>query len=85
MGGTVSLIGNVSGHGDVNPVPVLMKTIRMQGVFVGSREMFEGMNRAIAAHRMKPVVDRVFPFAEARDAMRHMESGAHFGKVVIGL
>jgi NADPH:quinone reductase-like Zn-dependent oxidoreductase len=83
MGGTVSLIGNVSGHGEVNPVPVLMRTIRMQGIFVGSREMFESMNRAIAAHRMRPVVDRVFPFDEAREAMRHMESGAHFGKVVI--
>src|SRR6266478_816422 len=83
MGGTISLIGNVAGGGEVNPVPVLMKTIRLQGIFVGSRVMFEAMNRAIAEHALRPVVDRVFPFAEAREAMHYMESGAHFGKVCI--
>src|SRR5439155_6491302 len=64
MGGRISLIGNVAGGGEVNPVPLLMKNVRMQGIFVGSREMFEAMNRAIAAHSLRPVVDRVFPFAE---------------------
>src|SRR5438874_2706789 len=83
MGGTISLIGNVAGGGEVNPVPILMKNIRLQGIFVGSREMFEAMNRAIAAHGMRPVVDRVFPFAEARAAMHYMESGAQFGKICI--
>ena len=84
MGGTVSVIGALSGGGnEVSPVPILMKSIRVQGIFVGSREMFEAMNRAIAAHRIRPVVDRVFGFEEAREAMRYMESGAHFGKVVI--
>jgi NADPH:quinone reductase-like Zn-dependent oxidoreductase len=84
MGGTVSVIGALSGGGgEVSPVPILMKSIRMQGVFVGSREMFEAMNRAIGAHRIRPVVDRVFGFEEAREAMRYMESGAHFGKVVV--
>ena len=84
MAGTVSVIGALSGGaGDVSPVPILMKTVRVQGIFVGSREMFESMNRAIVAHRTTPVVDRVFPFDQAKDAMRYMESGAHFGKVVI--
>lgn len=84
MGGTVSVIGALSGGGsEVSPVPILMKTVRVQGIFVGSREIFEAMNRAITTHRMKPVLDRVFPFSEAREAMHHMESGAHFGKVVI--
>ena len=41
------------------------------------------MNRAIALHRLRPVVDRVFPFAEVREALRYLESGAHFGKVVL--
>jgi NADPH:quinone reductase-like Zn-dependent oxidoreductase len=45
--------------------------------------MFEAMNRAIALHRLRPVVDRVFPFAEAPAAFRHMESAAHFGKICI--
>src|SRR5206468_5834614 len=83
MGGRISLIGNVAGGGEVNPVPLLMKNVRMQGIFVGSREMFEAMNRAIAKHSLRPVVDRVFPFDQAREAMRYMESGAHFGKVCI--
>ena len=85
MGGTISLIGVLTGNtGEVNPAPLLMKTIRLQGVYVGSREMFEAMNRAITLHAMRPVIDRVFPFAEVRAAYQHMESGAHFGKIVIG-
>ena len=83
LGGRISLIGVLSGGGQVNPLPLLMKNIRLQGIFVGSREMFEAMNRAIALHQLRPVVDRVFPFAEAREALRHMESAAHFGKILI--
>jgi len=83
MGGRISLIGNVAGGGEVNPVPLLMKNVRMQGIFVGSRGMFEAMNRAIVTHSIRPVVDRVFPFDQAREAMHYMESGVHFGKVCI--
>lgn len=82
-GGTISLIGVLSGAGQVNPTPVLMKNVRVQGIFVGSRAMFEAMNRAIALHKLRPVVDRVFPFTEAVEALRYMDSGAHFGKIVI--
>jgi NADPH:quinone reductase-like Zn-dependent oxidoreductase len=83
LGGTISLIGILTGVGEFNPLPVLMKAIRVQGIFVGSREMFEAMNRAIMLHQMKPVVDRVFPFRQAREALQHMESASHFGKIVI--
>jgi NADPH:quinone reductase-like Zn-dependent oxidoreductase len=83
MGGRISLIGNVSGNGEVNPLPLLMKNARMQGIYVGSREMFEAMNRAITAHQLHPVIDRVFPFEQAREAMHYMELGAHFGKICI--
>jgi NADPH:quinone reductase-like Zn-dependent oxidoreductase len=41
------------------------------------------MNRAIALHQLRPVVDRVFPFDRAPDAFRYLESAAHFGKIVI--
>ncbi len=85
MGGRISLIGVLSGAGQFNPTPVLMKNLRVQGIFVGSREMFEAMNRAIALHQLRPVIDRVFPMSEVRAALHHMESGAHFGKVVIRL
>jgi len=45
--------------------------------------MFESMNKAIALHKMLPVVDRVFAFDQVHDALRYMESGEHFGKIVI--
>ncbi len=85
-GGQISLIGVLSGGaGQVNPLPILMRNIRVQGIFVGSREMFEAMNRAIELAKLKPVVDKTFPFAQAVDAFRTMESGSHFGKVAIKL
>jgi NADPH:quinone reductase-like Zn-dependent oxidoreductase len=84
MGGRISLIGVLAGGGgQLSLFPVLMKNVRIQGIFVGSREMFEAMNRAIAAHQLRPVVDRVFAFDQAPEAFRHLESGAHFGKVCI--
>src|SRR5205807_983159 len=85
VGGFIALIGVLSGPGEANPLPILMKNVRVQGIYVGSGETFAAMNRAIALHRLRPVVDRVFPFAEAPAAFRHLESGAHFGKVVIRL
>jgi NADPH:quinone reductase-like Zn-dependent oxidoreductase len=82
MNGRISLIGILSGGaGQVNPLPILMKNVRVQGIYVGSRDMFEAMNRAIALNQIRPVVDRVFPFAEIRQALQYMESGAHFGKI----
>ena len=85
-GGRISLIGVLTGaSGEINPRPIVMKKICMQGIFVGSREMFESMNRAISLHRLRPVIDRVFPFEEAGDALRYMESGSHFGKICISL
>ncbi|HEV3118749.1 MAG TPA: NAD(P)-dependent alcohol dehydrogenase, partial [Gemmataceae bacterium] len=84
MGGRISLIGILSGGGgQVNPISILMKNVRVQGIYVGSREMFEAMNRAIALHKLRPVVDRIFGFAEIRQALQYMESGAHFGKICL--
>jgi NADPH:quinone reductase-like Zn-dependent oxidoreductase len=84
MGGRISLIGVLSGsEGMINPRSITMKKIRVQGIFVGSREMFEAMNRAVSLHQLHPVIDRIFPFEEAREALRYMESGAHFGKICI--
>lgn len=84
-GGHIALIGVLTGAGEMDPRPILIKSIRLQGLYVGSRKMFEEMNRAITLSRLKPVIDRVFPFEEAGEAMRYLESGAHFGKVVIRL
>lgn len=83
MGGMISVIGALSAGSGINPVLVLMKSIRLQGIFVGHREMFEAMNRAISLHKMKPVVDCVFGFDRVHEALQHMESGGHFGKIVV--
>jgi NADPH:quinone reductase-like Zn-dependent oxidoreductase len=85
-GGVISLIGVLTGGGgEVNPLPILMRAVRVLGIYVGSRAMFEAMNRAIALSRLKPVVDQVFGFDEFPAALRHMESGSHFGKIALAL
>ncbi len=85
-GGRLSLIGVLTGGvSEVNVLPILMKNLRVQGIFVGSVEMFEAMNRAINLHRVRPVVDHIFPLDRASEAFRHLESAAHFGKIVIRL
>lgn len=86
VGGQISLIGVLSGAMEpVNVVPILMQNIRVQGVFVGHREGFEAMNRAIAAHKITPLVDRVFSLEQAPEAFAYLEAASHMGKVVIKL
>jgi NADPH:quinone reductase-like Zn-dependent oxidoreductase len=82
-GGTVSVIGVLSGGGQIDPMVVLVRGVVMRGIYVGSRATFEAMNRAIAAHQLRPVIDRVFPFEQAGAAYAYLASGAHFGKVVV--
>jgi NADPH:quinone reductase-like Zn-dependent oxidoreductase len=81
--GHIALIGVLAGTGSVNPMPVLMRSLTVRGIFVGSREMFEAMNRAFELHQTHPVIDRVFGFDDFPAALRHLEAGAHFGKVVV--
>jgi len=83
VGGQVSLIGVLTGRGQVDPLPVLTRAVRVQGIYVGSGATFAAMNRAIALHAFRPVVDRVFPFQEAPEALAYMQSQAHFGKIVL--
>jgi NADPH:quinone reductase-like Zn-dependent oxidoreductase len=85
-GGTLSLIGVVGGLGArVDPHPIAVKGLRVQGIIVGSRAMFDDMNRAIAVNGLRPVIDRVFAFDEAREALRHLQAAEHVGKVVISV
>ncbi|KAM3104859.1 NAD(P)-dependent alcohol dehydrogenase [Phormidesmis sp. 146-20] len=84
IGGNISLIGVLSGADlGTNLRPIFTKSIQVRGIYVGSWEMFAEMNRAIALHKIRPVVDRVFPFTEAREALQYLESGAHFGKICL--
>lgn len=84
VGGTIVTIGGVSGFGgEVNPRTLVTSVKRLAGIYVGSRAMLERTAGFIAGAGIKPVIGSVFPFAEAQEAYRHLESGAHFGKVVI--
>jgi NADPH:quinone reductase-like Zn-dependent oxidoreductase len=83
IGGRISVIGVLTGSAQINPNFILGRRAWVQGMSVGSTEMFEAMNRAMAAARLRPVVDKVFAFDDARAAFHYLHSGAHFGKVVI--
>jgi NADPH:quinone reductase-like Zn-dependent oxidoreductase len=84
FGGKVALIGFLAGaKGDINPAILMMKSGAMVGIGVGSRAMFEDMNRAIEVNKIKPLVDKVFPFDKAADAFRCQAAGDFIGKVVI--
>jgi NADPH:quinone reductase-like Zn-dependent oxidoreductase len=85
-GGTLSLVGVLTGFaGQIDPMSMLYKTLRVEGVLVGSVESFENMNRAIAAHGLRPVIDEVFPIDRAPAALAKLESQAHVGKIVISV
>jgi NADPH:quinone reductase-like Zn-dependent oxidoreductase len=85
VGGQISLIGILSGASveSFNIISAIIKKARLQAINVGSRDMFESMNRAIEQNTLRPVIDRVFPFEQSVDALRYLAKGTHFGKVCI--
>lgn len=84
MGGTVAIIGGVSGFdAEITPMALIGGAKKLAGIFVGNRTMFEDLNRFVTVTGLQPVVDRVFDFGDAREAYRYLEAGKHFGKVVI--
>ncbi len=83
MGGHIAVIGVLANKGEFNPTSILMKAIKMQGIFVGSREMFEAMNKCISENNIKPVTGDTFEFLNAKEALKTMESASHFGKIVV--
>ncbi|MEM1349246.1 MAG: NAD(P)-dependent alcohol dehydrogenase [Myxococcota bacterium] len=83
-GAVISMIGVLSGAREpLNITPILMRNLRLQGIFVGSRADFEDMCRAVEVHTMRPVLDETFELEAASDAFSRMASGAHFGKVTL--
>jgi NADPH:quinone reductase-like Zn-dependent oxidoreductase len=82
IAGTIGFIGILAG-GEVNPRPIMSKSLTVQGIYVGSRNLFRDMNKAIAAAELRPVIDRSFAFEDAPEAYRTMKAAAHFGKLVI--
>ncbi|BBM81796.1 zinc-dependent alcohol dehydrogenase family protein [Candidatus Uabimicrobium amorphum] len=85
-GATIAVIGILSGiKNEINLLPIIMNKINMSGILVGSRSCFESMNKAIAHHKLQPVIDKTFAFSETIQAFEYMESAAHFGKICIDL
>jgi NADPH:quinone reductase-like Zn-dependent oxidoreductase len=83
FGGEIALIGVLSMQGDTNPMPLMVKGASLRGIFVGSSAMAQELNAFIDTHQLKPVVDRVFDFTDAKAAYAYQASGELFGKVVI--
>ncbi|MFT6580573.1 MAG: NADPH:quinone reductase-like Zn-dependent oxidoreductase [Alphaproteobacteria bacterium] len=82
VAGKIAVIG-VLAKGAANTQMINRKSVSLTGIYVGNNEMFDAMNRAIASHQMKPVVDRVFDFEDARAAYHCMRDAGHFGKIVV--
>jgi len=85
--GQIALIGVLTG---IDPptgslFPLMARNARIDGIYAGSRADFIAFNEFLQKHQLHPIIDRLFPFDEARDAFAYLASGAHFGKVVIGV
>ena len=86
MGGRISLIGVLTGFdAQINPLPILRKSLTINGIYVGSREMHDQFHQALDVNKIHPVIDRAFKFDQAKAAYAYMQSGQHFGKIVIQL
>jgi NADPH:quinone reductase-like Zn-dependent oxidoreductase len=85
VNGHIAMVGALDTTGGFNHVPIFMKALRVQGIFVGSKAMFEAMNRAIELSKLRPVIDRTFKFEELPDPLNYMQSGSHFGKIVVSI
>ena len=82
-GGKISMIGVLSGGAEINPMMIMGKRANIQGISVGSTQMFEALNAAFSANGVKPVIDKTFGFDETKAAFAHLKGASHFGKVVI--
>jgi NADPH:quinone reductase-like Zn-dependent oxidoreductase len=83
--GEIGLIGVLTREGNTAPHGLMFKGATLRGIFVGSRVMAQRLHAFIDAHGIKPVVDRVFPLADAKAAYAYQASPDLFGKVVIAL
>lgn len=85
IGGHIAVIGVVAGTGEFTNVPIFMKALKLIGVFVGSRVMFEEMSHVLERSGTRPVIDRVFEFDQVTESLEYMKQGAHFGKIVLNI
>ena len=84
IGGSIAFIGLLAGlSAPINTYELVTKNVELHGIETGSAEMYRDMVRFIDAHSIKPVIDSIAPLADVKDALRRLESGDHFGKVVL--
>ena len=86
VGGHIALIGILTGiDGQIVPTGLMRKSLTLSGIYVGSREMFEDMVKALCDHNLKPIVDNIIRFDEAPIAFHYMRNASHFGKIVVSM
>ena len=86
MSGRISLVGVLTGfEGQVNPLPILRKSLTVKGIYVGSADMQRQFHAALEQNQIQPVIDRVFDFSQAKEAYEYLQSAQHLGKIVIRL
>ena len=84
VNGRISLVGVLTGfEGQINPLPILTKSLIVKGIYVGSGDMQKQFHRALEVNEIHPVIDRVFQFEQVKEAYEYMKSAQHFGKIVI--
>jgi NADPH:quinone reductase-like Zn-dependent oxidoreductase len=82
--GRISLVGILTGiEGQINPMAILRKSLSVNGIYVGSREMQEDFHTALETNGIHPVIDREFKFEQAKEAFEYLQSAQHLGKIVI--
>ncbi len=69
----------------VFPRAMIMRGLTIRGIIVGSRQMLADALQAAASAGLLPVIDRVFSFEHAREAITYMESGEKIGKIIISI
>jgi NADPH:quinone reductase-like Zn-dependent oxidoreductase len=84
ISGRISMIGVLTGvSGQVNPMSIIRKCLSVNGIYVGSGDMQKQMHAALEANKIRPEIDRIFTFDQAKDAFAYLESAKHFGKIVV--
>jgi NADPH:quinone reductase-like Zn-dependent oxidoreductase len=84
--GRISMVGVLTGFdAQVNPLPIIRKSLSVNGIYVGSRDMHNELHKALEVNKIHPVIDRVFKFDQAKEAYAYLQSGQHFGKIVVQL
>lgn len=86
LDGTISIIGLINGlRGNINTVKIMTKQVKLQGINVGSKEMFHRMNKALEINNIHPIIDKVYSFEQTKEALTLLEGSSHFGKLCIRL